>query len=125
MTISPTLLAKTARSSLNAADARKRVLHSYREWLRSAPQILNLYVLDLPVSTVRSKIRQEFERHRYVKQLPVIDVLLAQSHREFQETLNYWKQVNHVMKYFQEEQDDPVAKVSGSGFMQGFLEGRS
>jgi NADH dehydrogenase (ubiquinone) 1 alpha subcomplex subunit 6 len=33
---------------------------------------------------VRTKVRQEFERHRYVQQLPVVDMLLFQSHAEFQ-----------------------------------------
>lgn len=38
----------------------------------------------MPVSVIRTKIRQEFEKHRYVSQLSVIDVLLYQSHAEFQ-----------------------------------------
>ena len=43
-----------------------------------------MYSLNLPVSTLRTKVRQEFERHRYVKQLPTVDVLLFNSHQEFQ-----------------------------------------
>lgn len=43
-----------------------------------------MYSLNLPVSQLRTKIRQEFERHRYVNKLPVVDVLLFQSHSEFQ-----------------------------------------
>lgn len=43
-----------------------------------------MYELNMPVSTIRTKIRQEFERHRYVNQLPVVDVLIAQSHAEYQ-----------------------------------------
>lgn len=43
-----------------------------------------MYSLDLPVSAIRTKVRQEFERHRYVNQLPAVDVLLFQSHSEFQ-----------------------------------------
>ncbi|KAF8476946.1 hypothetical protein BDZ91DRAFT_687932 [Kalaharituber pfeilii] len=123
MTIVPTLLAKSSQTSANAAEARQRVIHAYREWQRAAPEICKLYLLDIPVSAVRSKIRQEFERHRYVKQLPVVDVLLLQSQKEYQETLNYWKQLSHVMKYFRAE-EDPTAKVSQS-FMQNFLEGRN
>jgi hypothetical protein len=108
-----------------------------------------MYSLNLPVSTVRTKIRQEFERHRYVAQLQTVDVLLFQSHAEFQvralftqvwirrgialfggafglirntlqETLNYWKQLPHVLKYFRIE-EDPKAKLP-SNFMGGFLE---
>lgn len=44
-------------------------------------------------------MRQEFERHRYVNQLGVVDMLLFQSHAEFQvrgflariETIRYSK----------------------------------
>ena len=98
-------------------------------------------------------MRTEFERHRYVSQLPVVDMLLFQSHAEYQvlynlrlgllvphewssvglgpysrrlthhylqETLNYWKQLPHVLKYFRPE-DDPNAKLP-QNFMTGFLE---
>ena len=43
-----------------------------------------MYSLDMPVSTIRTKIRQEFERHRYVQQMKTVDVLLFNSHQEFQ-----------------------------------------
>ena len=38
----------------------------------------------MPVSAIRTKIRQEFERHRYAAQLRTVDVLLFNSHQEFQ-----------------------------------------
>ena len=119
-----------------------------------------MYSLNMPVSRIRTKVRQEFERHRYVSQLPTVDVLLFQSHSEYQvsatiilnttlrirlgtrrwghhrfandaylidlglsraqETLNYWKQLNHVLKYFRED-ENPTAKLP-QGFMQSFLE---
>ena len=37
-----------------------------------------------------------------------------------QETLNYWKQLSHVMKYFRAE-EDPSTKLPNN-FMTGFLE---
>lgn len=43
-----------------------------------------MYSLDMPVSAIRTKIRQEFERHRFVSQLRTVDVLLFNSHSEFQ-----------------------------------------
>lgn len=52
-----------------------------------------------------------------------MDVLLQHSHAEYQEMLNYWKQISHVMKYFRAE-EDPRAKVP-DGFMSNFLEVRS
>ena len=49
-----------------------------------SPEIQTMYSLNMPVSAIRTKIRQEFEKHRYVSQLSVVDVLLYQSHAEFQ-----------------------------------------
>ncbi|KAH6622104.1 hypothetical protein C7974DRAFT_414772 [Boeremia exigua] len=123
MVINPTYLAQRTRSSVNWTDAKKRVIHSYRDWLRSAPEIQTMYSLNMPVSTLRTKIRQEFERHRYVNQVKTVDVLLFNSHQEFQETLNYWKQLSHVLKYFRAE-EDPKARLPAN-FINGFLEGRN
>ena len=33
-----------------------------------------MYTLSMPVSQLRTKMRQEFERHRYVNQLRTVDV---------------------------------------------------
>jgi len=40
-----------------------------------------------------------------------------------QETLNYWKQLTHVLKYFRTE-EDPKARLP-SNFINGFLEVRT
>jgi NADH dehydrogenase (ubiquinone) 1 alpha subcomplex subunit 6 len=107
-----------------------------------APEIQQMYSLNMPVSAIRTKMRQEFERHRYVAQLKTVDVLLFNSHSEFQvrgiayldirggviaytnfreqETLNFWKQLTHVLKYFRAE-EDPKAKLP-QNFIQGFIE---
>jgi NADH dehydrogenase (ubiquinone) 1 alpha subcomplex subunit 6 len=109
-----------------------------------APEIQTMYSLNMPVSTLRTKMRQEFERHRYVNQLKTVDVLLFNSHQEFQvrlqpdtmmrkfggiyanmekETLNFWKQLSHVLKYFRAE-EDPKARLPNN-FINGFLEART
>lgn len=49
-----------------------------------APEIQQMYSLNMPVSALRTKVRQEFERHRFVQQLPVVDMLIFQSHSEYQ-----------------------------------------
>ena len=43
-----------------------------------------MYSLNIPVARLRTKMRQEFERHRYVNQIGVVDMLLFQSHAEYQ-----------------------------------------
>lgn len=49
-----------------------------------APEIQSMYSLGMPVPVLRTKMRQEFERHRYVNQIEVVDMLLFQSHAEYQ-----------------------------------------
>lgn len=51
-----------------------------------------MYSLNMPVSAIRTKVRQEFEKHRYVSQLQVVDVLLFQSHAEFQVSADHESQ---------------------------------
>ncbi|KAK5944826.1 ndufa6 NADH-ubiquinone oxidoreductase subunit [Knufia obscura] len=123
MPINPSYLAQKTRTSANWTDAKRRVIRSYREWLRAGPEIQQMYSLNMPVSKIRTKVRQEYEKHRFVNQLKAVDVLLMQSHMEFQETMNYWKQLTHIMKYFRSE-EDPTAKLPRN-FMSGFLEGRN
>lgn len=49
-----------------------------------APEIQTMYNVPLPVSVIRTRMREEFEKHRYINKLPVVDVLLFQSHAEYQ-----------------------------------------
>ncbi|KAF2404768.1 NADH dehydrogenase 1 alpha subcomplex 6 [Trichodelitschia bisporula] len=121
--INPTYLAQRTRTSASWADAKSRVIKSYRDWLRAAPEIQSMYTMNMPVPRIRTKIRQEFEKNRMVKHLPTVDVLITHSHTEFQETMNFWKQLNHVMKYFRTE-EEPTARLPPN-FITGFLEGRN
>ena len=43
-----------------------------------------MYELNYPVSAIRTKIRQQFEKHRYVADMSVVDILLSKSHQEYQ-----------------------------------------
>lgn len=121
----PTAFAEATRRSLTEADMRKRVLRLYRTFLREAPVFIELYELDLPVAAVRTKIRQEFERHRFQKDLAINNVLLAKGQMEFQELINFWKQTPHVMRYFDSEGSStwaPHAQVQDT-FVNKFLKG--
>lgn len=56
------------------------------KWLTmlKAPEIQTMYSLSIPVAQLRTKMRSEFERHRFVNQIGVVDTLLFQSHAEYQ-----------------------------------------
>ncbi|KAL1868489.1 hypothetical protein Daus18300_005923 [Diaporthe australafricana] len=122
--ISPTQFARKTRQSINWAEAQKRVLGTYRQWIRAAPEIQTMYNVPFPVSVIRTKMREEFERNRFVNKLPIVDVLLFKSDAEYQETMNFWKQSNHVMSYFKEDNFRGDHRLPSS-FMSGFLEGRN
>ncbi|SPO02837.1 probable NADH2 dehydrogenase (ubiquinone) [Cephalotrichum gorgonifer] len=124
MGISPTQFAVTTRRSANWPDAKRRVIGAYRSWLRAAPEIQTMYNIPMPVSTIRTRMRQEFEKHRFATKLPVVDVLLLKNNAEYQEMMNFWKQTTHVMSYFKEENFRGDKRLPSS-FMEGFLEGRN
>ena len=114
-TFVPSLVTTTSGSLI---QARKRVLGLYRDFIRAAsiqrhltsqaPRIVDDYLLDLPPSQVRFKIRQEFEKNRYVKDLKLIDILLFKGRIEYEETMNMWKQKTHVMRYFETQPAPPT-----------------
>ncbi|KAK1781590.1 hypothetical protein QBC45DRAFT_449139 [Copromyces sp. CBS 386.78] len=121
MPITPTKYAITTRQSANWDDAKRRVFALYRRWLRSTPEMQSMYSVPLPISVIRTRIRQEFERNRFVNKLNVVDVLLTKGHADYQETMNFWRQTTHMMSYFNEE-SFRGAKRLPSSFIDGFLQ---
>ncbi|ODV69513.1 NADH dehydrogenase, alpha subcomplex, subunit 6, partial [Hyphopichia burtonii NRRL Y-1933] len=116
-----TEFAETTRRSATSADMRKRVLHLYRKYIRSSREFCDLYELDMPVSNVKTKIRQEFERQRFVKDLEVSNVLYMKGQMEYQELMNFWKQQCHVLRYFEDQ--DQYGAVDKNDFVKNFLRG--
>ncbi|KAK0630691.1 hypothetical protein B0T17DRAFT_228198 [Bombardia bombarda] len=127
MAVLPTQFAVTTKQlvvAANSTEAKRRVLAVYRKWIRAAPEIQTMYSVPLTVSTIRTRIRQEFERHRFVNKLSVVDVLLMKGNIDYQETMNYWRQTTHIMSYFKGENFRGDKRLPAD-FMAGFLEGRN
>jgi NADH dehydrogenase (ubiquinone) 1 alpha subcomplex subunit 6 len=132
----PARLAQVTRASTSPADARSRVITMYRDWYRAvciqpapysapiltptlqAPEVVNQYALDVSPTQLRHAIRMRFERNRNVTELRVIDVLLLKSRQEYQETLNMWKQPDHIYGILLQPKDRPSRT-----FLQKFYEG--
>ncbi|KAI0742786.1 NADH-ubiquinone oxidoreductase Complex1 subunit [Daedaleopsis nitida] len=119
MTTIPARLARTAQISANPEEARKRVLKLYRDWYRGAPEIVTLYALNVSPAYIRHCVRQHFEQNRYVNDTRVIDVLIQKGRQEYQETMNCWKQLDHIMGILLQ----PPARPPRT-FLQKFFEGR-
>lgn len=116
-----TQFAETTHRSLTQTDLRRRVLQLYRKYIRNAHEFANLYELDMPVASIRTKIRQEFERQRFVSDLEVNNVLYAKGQMEFQELMNFWKQQCHVMRYFDDQ--NAYNTLDKNDFVKNFLRG--
>lgn len=120
MPTNPTAFAQTTRISRDPAELRRRVIALYRMYMRSAPAFTETYEIDQPVSRVRTKLRQEFERNRFVNDTSVTNILLAKGQMEFQETINFWKQQAHVLKYFEAE-EATIKKPTPNDFLSRFI----
>ncbi|KAI8967928.1 hypothetical protein BDF20DRAFT_897907 [Mycotypha africana] len=113
-------LAVTTASAASPEVARMRALALYRKWQKSVPDIMKLHELNIPTSSIRAKIREEFEKNRDVEKLEVRDILYAKGEMEYQEVMNVWKQTNHIMNYFRKE-ETPAKPTT---FLDKFYEGR-
>ncbi|KDQ16909.1 hypothetical protein BOTBODRAFT_30288 [Botryobasidium botryosum FD-172 SS1] len=119
MTTIPSRLAQSSRSSSSFLQARKRSIQLYREWYRSAPEIVSLYGLNVSPVIIRARIREQFEKNRYVEDLSVIDLLLHKGRQDYQEIMNCWQQEPHILGILLKE---PVKRPQT--FLQKFYEGR-
>ncbi|KAK9893460.1 NADH dehydrogenase, alpha subcomplex, subunit 6 [Cystobasidium minutum MCA 4210] len=107
MTTIPARLAKTTISSGSWPVAQARARSLYRAWYRAAPEIVTLYAANIPATAIRAKIRQRYEKNKYVDDLQAVDILLAKSYMDYQETLNAWKMDSHLMRMFNDEEIPP------------------
>lgn len=116
-----TQFAETTRYSATSPELRRRVLQLYRRYIRSSREFANLYELDMPVSSIKTKIRQEFERQRFVDDLAIRNVLYMKGQMEFQELINFWKQQCHVLRYFDDQ--NAYNTIDKNDFVKNFLRG--
>jgi len=115
----PSRLAQVTRTSVSPADARARVIQMYRDWYRAAPEVVDQYALDVSPTQLRHAIRMRFETNRTVSDVRTIDMLLLKSRQEFQETMNMWKQPDHIYGILLQPKERPPQT-----FLQRFYEGR-
>ncbi|XP_067627901.1 NADH dehydrogenase [ubiquinone] 1 alpha subcomplex subunit 6 [Eurosta solidaginis] len=104
--------------SVDRDEARKRALNLYKAWYRQIPYIVMDYDIPKSVSQCRAKLREEFEKHRDVTDVRVIDMLVIKGQMELKESVEIWKQKGHIMRYWKESQD-PKPTDFLSKFLQG------
>lgn len=104
----------------NHEEARQRTLWLYRTCLRQAAEIQQIYPLDVPIPHIRARMRQEFEKNRYVAQLDSINTLLMKGQMELEETLYMWKTQATVMNYFREPYEIKAERKKASNWLADF-----
>ena len=142
MSTIPSRLARTTRLSRSPEEARARVIELYRDWYRSvrlssvlprmlftlalgtvvdlqAPEIVSIYALNVSVPYFRQRIRAKFEENRHVTDVRLIDHLSLRGRQEYQETMNFWKQNDHILGTLLSPTGRPPRT-----FLQKFYEGK-
>ncbi|KAF4519749.1 hypothetical protein B566_EDAN010342 [Ephemera danica] len=104
--------------SVDRGEARKRVLNLYKAWYRQIPYVVLDYDIPKSVEQCRAKLREEFNKHRHVTDIRVIDMLVIKGQMELKETVEIWKQKGHVMAYFKDTQEPKP-----TDFLSKFLSG--
>ncbi|GJQ71736.1 hypothetical protein Trydic_g11429 [Trypoxylus dichotomus] len=88
--------------SVDNEEARKRVLNLYKAWYRQIPYIVRRYDIPRSEQQCREKLREEFMKHKDVRDIRIIDMLIIKGQMELKETVEVWKQKGHIMMYFQD-----------------------
>eukprot|EP00275_Glaucocystis_incrassata_P000644 EC120095.1.p1 GENE.EC120095.1~~EC120095.1.p1 ORF type:complete len:134 (+),score=15.99 EC120095.1:49-450(+) len=116
--------------SANFTESQERVLHLYRQTLKAIPEIIKLYYLEVTPQELRTRINAEFAKHKGVKDVRVIDLLLFKGRNELDETLAMYKTRSHVGRYLmpllpdvQEKQEAAKEVSEDSDFLKRFYAG--
>ncbi len=87
--------------------------------ISKAPEVVALYALNISPAYFRHQICAKFEANRHVSDLKTVDILLLRSEQEYQESLNCWKQNDHILGVLL----SPVEGRPKRSFLEKFYEG--
>ncbi|CAH2048658.1 unnamed protein product, partial [Iphiclides podalirius] len=104
--------------SINAQEARARVLSLYKAWYRQIPYVVKEYDIPKSEEQCRAKLKEIFVNNKNVTDIRVIDMLVIKGQMELKETVNIWKQKGHIMAYFK-----PTEEPKPKDFLSKFFSG--
>lgn len=80
-------ISKTSRTPVSAL---------YRRVLKSIPRVIVTYDLDMTEKQVKDSVRELFRKNSTVTDPRLVDRLLHKGELDLQETVEQWKQKNHL-----------------------------
>merc|ERR1711997_912447 len=106
--------------SLDADEAKVRVLSLYKAWYRQIPIMMDR--MDTPVGedVLKAKLKSEFMKNAHLKDLRVIDMKVIQGQQELKEMAEFWQEDMYFLsKYFSEIHIAERPKDFMSKFLHG------
>ena len=111
------------RASKDLVDQKKRVLALYRECIRNAEHICEIYGMNYPPSVIKKTMRSLFEENRYMTGSQ-LDTMLTKGQMELREALMVWKQPTHIERMINRYlMTAKEANKLPEGFLQKFIKG--
>merc|ERR1712142_263599 len=87
--------------SLDADEARVRVLSLYRAWYRQIPSMVQKFDLPVNEDQLKAKLKEEFIKNAHLKDVRVIDMKVIQGQQDLREIAEHWQEhVIFLSKYF-------------------------
>jgi len=90
-------------SSLDKAEAQRKVRSLYKAWCRQIPYMKIHYGLYHADTELHKKMKQQFLKHKTVEDIRVIDYLIFRGQLELYEVVNHHKTKAHVLHYWKDE----------------------
>jgi len=90
-------------SSLDKAEAQRKVRSLYKAWSRQIPYMKITYTMFQSEDELHRKMKQQFLKHKGVEDIRVVDYLIFRGQLELYEVVNAHKTKAHVMHYWKDE----------------------